>query len=570
MEDNKNILKFCMEKGFLLDKEMLSLLSDLDENTVRHIIDRIASLGVNERVITKNVFSNNFEKIKNVVALENNKLVLERFFIKLGYSRTELADVNPQENEEEIGKVKILNSFLAVPKKVTVPDFVNHFRARYNSLRAILQQRDLENLTSIRRLNMNDGNFSLIVSIREKRITKNKNLLIDAEDLTGSIRVLVNKNKKELFEKAKDLLPDEVVGFSGNGNKEWLFANDLFFPDSFIHEKRHADKEEMIAFTSDVHIGSRMFLEKNFLKFIKWLNGEEGDEQQKELAKKVKYLFITGDSVDGVGVFPDQQRFLNIDDMRLQYKKLTEMIKLIRKDIKIIICPGQHDAVWVGEPQPPISEDWAEDLYKLDNVVLVSNPSLIELDSGFKILMYHGASMHGIINSIEDLRLNDGHSTPTKVSKEMLKRRHLNPIHGQGDYVPNEKLDPLVIEQVPDIFATGDQHKPEISSYNNVLLVASSCWQSVTPFEEKVGHHPDPCKVPVFNMKTREIKILDFADEDSTKTQEEREQEAIEEKHKQEVEEIKKKMEVKNKVVEKKDDGGDNGEVKSEGEEDES
>ncbi len=555
MEENKNILKFCMEKGFLLDKEMLGLLSDLDEKTIKQIIDRIASLGVSERVITKNVFSNNFEKIKNVIGLENNKVVLERFFIKLGYSRTEIADVNLQEDEEESGNVKLLNSFVPVPKKVTVPDFVNHFRARYNSLRGILQQRDLENLTSIRRLNMNDGNFSLIVSIADKRVTKNKNLLIDAEDLTGRIRVLVNKNKKELFERAKDLLPDEVVAFTGNGNKEWLFANDMYFPDAFVHEKRHSDKEELIAFTSDIHTGSRMFLEKNFLKFIKWLNGEEGDEQQRDLAKKVKYLFITGDSVDGVGVFPDQQKFLNIDDMRLQYKKLTEMIKLIRKDIKIIICPGQHDAVWVGEPQPPIPEEWASDLYKLDNVILVSNPSLIEIDGGFKILMYHGASMHGIINNIEDLRLNDGHSTPTKVSKEMLKRRHLNPIHGEGDYVPNEKQDPLIIEHVPDIFATGDQHKPEISSYNNVLLVASSCWQSVTPFEEKVGHNPDPCKVPIFNMKTREIKIMDFADEDTKKTQEEREQEEIEEKHKKEVEEIKQGMEIKNEVVEKGDSG---------------
>jgi DNA polymerase II small subunit/DNA polymerase delta subunit B len=74
-----------------------------------------------------------------------------------------------------------------------------------------------------------------------------------------------------------------------------------------------------------------------------------------------------------------------------------------------------------------------------------------------------------------------------------------------------ENKDPLVIETVPDIIATGDLHKPEVSTYNNILLVASSCWQSKTPFEEKVGNNPDPCKVPVFNLKTREVKILDFS-----------------------------------------------------------
>jgi len=85
-------------------------------------------------------------------------------------------------------------------------------------------------------------------------------------------------------------------------------------------------------------------------------------------------------------------------------------------------------------------------------------------------------------------------------------------MHGAMDYIPCENEDPLVIKQVPDIIATGDQHRAEVSKMNNILLIASSCWQSITPFEEKVGNVPDPCKVPLFNLKTREIKILDFSD----------------------------------------------------------
>ena len=45
-------------------------------------------------------------------------------------------------------------------------------------------------------------------------------------------------------------------------------------------------------------------------------------------------------------------------------------------------------------------------------------------------------------------------------------------------------------------------------------MIASSCWQSTTPFEEKVGNHPDPCKVPVLNLQTGAIKIIDFSDDD--------------------------------------------------------
>ena len=47
------------------------------------------------------------------------------------------------------------------------------------------------------------------------------------------------------------------------------------------------------------------------------------------------------------------------------------------------------------------------------------------------------------------------------------------------------------------------------------LIIANSCWQAMTAFEEKVGNNPDPCKVPILNLKTRAIKILDFSDDDN-------------------------------------------------------
>jgi DNA polymerase II small subunit len=290
-----------------------------------------------------------------------------------------------------------------------------------------------------------------------------------------------------------------------------LFANAVYFPDSILAEKKRGSLDEVVAFTSDVHVGSKMFLEENFLKFIKWLNGEEGSEEQRALAKKVKYLFLVGDNVDGIGVYPDQDKLLNILEITLQYKKLAELLKLIRGDIQIIISPGQHDAVWVGEPQAAIGTQWAQDLHNMKNVLLVTNPAVLEINGGFKILVYHGASMHGMVEEIQDIRLNFKHNSPTRIVKELLKRRHLAPIHGSCDYIPNEKKDPMVLDFLPDIMVTGDLHRPEISVYNNILLISSSCWQSITPFEEKVGNNPDPCKVPLFNLKSREIKILDFS-----------------------------------------------------------
>ena len=84
-------------------------------------------------------------------------------------------------------------------------------------------------------------------------------------------------------------------------------------------------------------------------------------------------------------------------------------------------------------------------------------------------------------------------------------------MHGLCDYIPCEE-DPMVIDIVPDIIITGDQHRSEVRMYNNILAISSSCWQAKTSFEEKVGNNPDPCKVPLFNLKSREIKMLDFSD----------------------------------------------------------
>ena len=67
---------------------------------------------------------------------------------------------------------------------------------------------------------------------------------------------------------------------------------------------------------------------------------------------------------------------------------------------------------------------------------------------------------------------------------------------------------------MPDVFTTADLHKADVDIYNNILIVCSSCWQSTTPFEEKLGNHPDPCKVPVLNLKSRQIKIMDFSSEE--------------------------------------------------------
>jgi DNA polymerase II small subunit len=413
--------------------------------------------------------------------------------------------------------VKIISSPVLASQKLEVKDFTKHFRNRYVFLKNILQQRtELENLTSIDKISNNHKNFSLIGIVTDKSITKNKNVILEVEDLTGKAKLLINQNKEETFKKSKEIMLDDVVGFKCSGNRDFLFVNDLFYPDSFLKEKHRTNEEVYAIFISDIHVGSGNFLQDNFERFLSWLNGEGCNENQKEILKKIRYMFVVGDTIDGVGIYPGQEKDLKIKDIKEQYARLAEYYDRVPKHISIIQCAGQHDAVRVAEPQPPVGEDFAEPLLKIKNLHLVSNPSMIEIAGnekpGIKVLIYHGASMHPIENEIEDLRLQRASFFPTKIVKHLLLRRHLAPSHGAMVYIPDKNEDSMLIREVPDVMVTADLHRTDVDKYNEIMLISCSCWQSMTAFEEKVGNKPDPCKVPVLNLKTFAIKILDFSD----------------------------------------------------------
>ncbi|MEK6946073.1 MAG: metallophosphoesterase [Nanoarchaeota archaeon] len=254
---------------------------------------------------------------------------------------------------------------------------------------------------------------------------------------------------------------------------------------------------------------------EDFEKFLKWINCEMGNEQQRHIAKNVEYIFIAGDLVDGVGIYPGQDTELLIKDIYEQYKACAEYLKQIPSRIPLIICPGNHDALRISEPQPILSKDYAKPLHELSNVIMVSNPSLVNINSsenfsGFDVMMYHGYSFDHYVAEVDSLRNQGGYDRADLIMKFLLKRRHLAPTHTSTLYVPDTKKDPLVIEKVPDFFLSGHIHKSVTANYRNTTLICGSCWQGKTLFQEKVGHNPEPSRVPIVNLQTRDVKILKF------------------------------------------------------------
>ena len=94
------------------------------------------------------------------------------------------------------------------------------------------------------------------------------------------------KNKYEVFEIANDTLLDEVIGITGKVGDKIVFVDNLYFPDIFSSNGlKKSEVEEYVVFSSDMQVGSKVFYEKNFLKFIEWLNGDYGTKEQREVAK---------------------------------------------------------------------------------------------------------------------------------------------------------------------------------------------------------------------------------------------------------------------------------------------
>jgi len=347
--------------------------------------------------------------------------------------------------------------------------------------------------------------------VYSKKITKNKNMLIEIEDLTGRITILINKDKEDLYKKAEDIALDSIIGLKGSGSKELFFVSEIIFPEANLNERKRADLEEYALFLGDLHFGSKLFLKKDFLKFIDYINGKVENTPE---VKKIKYLFLVGDLVTGVGNYPNQENDLEIQDLEQQFIHLAKVLNTIRKDIKIIISPGNHDGVRLMEPQPMLDEKYAWPIYEIENVIITTNPSTVNIGSkegfqGFDVLTYHGFSFTYYANNVPKLMIKKAMNTPEEIIKYLLKQRHLAPTHASNQYFPTEK-DSLVLSKIPDIILAGHTHKSAVSYYNNILIISTSCWESMTPYQEKFGNKPDHCKVPMFNLKTRAIKILDF------------------------------------------------------------
>jgi DNA polymerase II small subunit len=387
-------------------------------------------------------------------------------------------------------------------------DFTKYFNDRLDKLRKILRQRrEFAGAVRIERARAGGlARVPLIGLVTEIRTTKNGHRLIELEDETGAVNILAPANQTELLSQADTLIEDEVVGVicKPPGRGDLLILESVVRPDVPIGVQPHRSANaSAVAILSDIHFGSKTFLHDDWERFLKWINLEWGDSRMRALARKVRYLVVNGDVVDGIGIFPGQEDELAIKDAYEQYAYAGEQLARIRDDVEMYVLPGNHDLVRPAEPQPALPEKYKK-LFP-PSAKHIGNPAKLSIE-GVEFLSYHGRSMDDWITRVPGLAYED----PISTMKEMVLRRHVVPVYGLRTPIAPEHRDYLAIDTVPDVFITGHVHAAGLDTYRGVTLINASCWQSQTAYQKMHGFHPEPGQVPVVELDSGLARMVDF------------------------------------------------------------
>lgn len=433
-------------------------------------------------------------------------------------------------------KVDVVFDYKNLGQKSTINNFILYFNKRYDYFFDILKsQIDEEKLYKISKLKepgiknskIKVECFGLVDEINE---TKNKHIIFTIEDKNSKIKCLINSNKLnkssnmfdlELKQKIESLCLDEGVVVKGSLGDDIIFVDDIILSSKEnILNLKTIQKDEYVAFLSDFHVGSKVFVDVDFQKMIDFLCSKTQSKKLNEIAKKIKYIIINGDFIEGIGVYPNQEKDIAISSTELQYKRIAKYLNQIPKDKCILSIAGNHDVARLAEPQTRIKYEKAYPLYNMENFICFSNPCSFNLykdekNSGLNFFLYHGGSLFYYADKIKFLREGGGARIPNKVGEFLLEKKHLSPSHGSNVYIPDSEIDPLKIIENPDFFILGHTHKMAITkNYKGCSIISCACWSELTDNQEKLGMYPDVGKLILTNIKTRKIEILNFRKEE--------------------------------------------------------
>ena len=470
-EEISSAVSYALNKGFQIHPDALEILHKIDVRELGQIIKDVVK-----------------EKTKQKQFLINE----EDFEIYLGI----------KDDEEHQVEFEILSD---PTNKITsaegVEGYGELFVSRFNKLRQIMSDRPeskkVKDIESVKSITKNDDEVYIWGLVTDRKSDRNITK-VTVEDPTSSMEIVVFEG--DLKDSADTLLMDQFAMFkivpAKNGG---FFAKDIILPDIPEHTTNRSKTETYAVFLSDLHVGSKFFMEEELSEFIKWISSAD------PIARKIRFVVIGGDLIDGVGVFPGQDKVLDQLTTEDQLQKTFEVLDKIPKHIKVFLISGNHDAGRKALPQPAIPKMYNSELWDRENFFMLGNPSMVSLN-GVKVLMYHGQSIDDVVRTTPGV----SYDKPAAVMRHFLKARHMSPIYGSRTPIAPETEDMMVIDHVPDIFHSGHVHFVGLDMYKGVLIVNSGAWQRQTDFQESVGITPTPGMAIIVNLQTMKVYQKDF------------------------------------------------------------
>lgn len=460
--DRTKILEFFSTKGIIVDPTALRIMEERALGTmITHLLnERTASMGI--------------VRPQDVMELIGNN-----------HSGSPL-----EVKEIDINQIKANSS---------VEDFRKMFVSRYEILKSIIinagKFRQIDSIASARQKEGKEVRIvGMITNISE---TKNGHKRFRIEDTESFIDVIILK-KNPLSQEL--LLNDEVIGVIGSVPRPTnergksdpvIFANEVIRPD--VPAKLIDDTgkpPEYVASISDIHVGSKTFLKPAFQKFINWVKSSSDE------AQSMKHLILSGDVVDGIGVYPNQENDLEIINPLEQYEYLSEFVNQLPEDIQVYVMPGNHDTVRLAEPQPEFGPA-IRNMFS-NKVKFIPNPYNLRLNKKL-ITIYHGMALNDLIELIPGANFD----SVGKAIEIMLKRRYMGPVFGGRTPIIPSQYEGHIFKDVPDIFITGHIHGHYLGNYNGVRYVNSSTWQSQTDYQKMMNYSPDPAIATLFDLNSK-------------------------------------------------------------------
>lgn len=528
-----NVLSFVISKGYQIHPDAFDILKNHDKDVMK-IISRVL----------KNKEGQNRLKRSNMILAEDLADISTKLNEYVSPNKIDKNNVNDlmasfSEIENEQSYFRILfdpskkirsynNQYSQIGNDNNGSEtfgFINLFKSRYEKLSSILANRqESKNITKISFIKNNivnlkknssrsmfennnlnsrryDKNSSFFISglVMSKNSKKN-GLEIIIDDQSGIINTVAVSD--DVKRQVAMIALDQMVLIEVENNGSSFIIKKILSPDIPDHIAVRSKKEEYVVLISDLHVGSRYFMEEQFLKFIEWLSSPNN-----EIASKIKFLCLCGDLIDGVGIFPNQEKELLELDAIKQMNHAINLLTRIPEKINVFIIPGNHDLGRRALPQPSIPKKYSQKLYDFKNISMLGNPCLLDLN-GVKTLMFHGQSLDDIIATTPGL----SYSHPAEAMKILLKARHLSPIYGQRTPLSPENEDMMVIDQIPDILHSGHVHVIDVQNYKGTLMVNSGAWQAQTKFQQTMGITPTPGIAIVVNLATLQPFQVDFND----------------------------------------------------------